>query len=583
MKKLLIIALTLMILALVGAIPGKAEAGLHQIFSGANAITLSRGSFEYVLPQWWGALGDDSKDDTTAIQAAIDAVGAAGGGIVFFPPGTYKITDTLTVDAGFVRLVGSGQKNTIIRNYGTGGETAVNIATRQQYSYTSIEDISIHGNPGSGAGVQIVGRNRHTVRNVHIYEHGGNGLDLSGELFYSLFENIYCRDNGGDGFHLDTFGVSNHPSANTFINCNAISNDGDGFEIEEGNGNTVIGGNMESNTGYGLRIGDNAGNAGTDSNRFLGFWCEANTAGAIRVGANSIGDYIMPGKIGGSIDSANAAGFNLPPRNSAQNHANILGSSFVGNLIGNLKSGYGNTLTVSASELQAFSGATVVKDAYALDGNAIKFDLGKPKCKLENILSPYELSAGHYRAYCYGKSDSGGKVQFFIKNDSDGDNLNLITSVVPPGADVFHALPTGGMPFTVDETENDDSIRIQVDKKPGPGAGSIYISHILIIPVGDVEYPFSAFDADDTTPSVLAGTRFKTANTGPTTITMLDDGYDGKQVIVVIGDANTNVDFTGTNLKGNDGIDWTPITGDHMTCVSDGTDWYCDVSDNNEK
>src|SRR4051812_30364324 len=36
-----------------------------------------------------GALGDGATNDTPAINAAIDACNAAGGGTVYFPPGTY--------------------------------------------------------------------------------------------------------------------------------------------------------------------------------------------------------------------------------------------------------------------------------------------------------------------------------------------------------------------------------------------------------------------------------------------------------------------------------------------------------------
>jgi len=89
-----------------------------------------------------------------------------------------------------------------------------------------------------------------------------------------------------------------------------------------------------------------------------------------------------------------------------------------------------------------------------------------------------------------------------------------------------------------------------------------------------------AFTDADATPSVKGGRVFKTANTGATTITMLDDGTNGDVRVIIIGDANTTIDFTGTNLKGNAGVDWTPASGDHMICVFDGTDWYCAVSDN---
>lgn len=91
---------------------------------------------------------------------------------------------------------------------------------------------------------------------------------------------------------------------------------------------------------------------------------------------------------------------------------------------------------------------------------------------------------------------------------------------------------------------------------------------------------FRAFADGDTTPSVANGVHFRTANTGATIITNLDNGYAGQEVLVVIGDAVTGVDFTGTNLKGNGGADWVPAgANSFMRCVYDGTNWYCQVSD----
>lgn len=47
-------------------------------------------------PDWYnvkdyGAVGDGTTVDTTAIQDAIDAAGAAGGGVVYFPAGVYAV------------------------------------------------------------------------------------------------------------------------------------------------------------------------------------------------------------------------------------------------------------------------------------------------------------------------------------------------------------------------------------------------------------------------------------------------------------------------------------------------------------
>lgn len=91
--------------------------------------------------------------------------------------------------------------------------------------------------------------------------------------------------------------------------------------------------------------------------------------------------------------------------------------------------------------------------------------------------------------------------------------------------------------------------------------------------------PQFAFAASDTTPSVSDGNFFVTLNAAPTTITMFDNGSLGQSIKIVFGDANTTIDFTGTNLKGNVGADWTPANGDFMDCTFDGVNWYCAVHD----
>ncbi|WP_162606216.1 glycosyl hydrolase family 28-related protein [Jiangella asiatica] len=70
--------------ATLGAVSASAQAAPADV---ANATT----------PQDFGAVGDGVADDTDAIQQAIDAQLTKANKIVYFPPGTYRITRTLVI------------------------------------------------------------------------------------------------------------------------------------------------------------------------------------------------------------------------------------------------------------------------------------------------------------------------------------------------------------------------------------------------------------------------------------------------------------------------------------------------------
>lgn len=75
----------------------------------------------------YGAVGNGIVDDTAACQAAIDACVSAGG-IMYFPPGTYKITSTLNfADKLGVQFLGGGMRSTIFKWAGAVGGVLLNI------------------------------------------------------------------------------------------------------------------------------------------------------------------------------------------------------------------------------------------------------------------------------------------------------------------------------------------------------------------------------------------------------------------------------------------------------------------------
>lgn len=115
----------------------------------------------------YGAVGDGVADDTAAIQAAIDAT--ANLGTVFFPKGTYKITDTIDIIYNdvwqAVNLLGVGNGSKIDWRGGNGKPM---IHTRGPgtngsgfYAKPYIEKLQLYGNAFTGdpytnvTGVQV--------------------------------------------------------------------------------------------------------------------------------------------------------------------------------------------------------------------------------------------------------------------------------------------------------------------------------------------------------------------------------------------------------------------------------------------
>jgi hypothetical protein len=88
----------------------------------------------------YNAKGDGSTDDTTAIQAAITAVATAGGGVVFIPPGSYKITGAFTIAGNGVRIVGAGMYATRLRHFNTDSGT---FRVTVDVDYFEIADLTV--------------------------------------------------------------------------------------------------------------------------------------------------------------------------------------------------------------------------------------------------------------------------------------------------------------------------------------------------------------------------------------------------------------------------------------------------------
>lgn len=119
----------------------------------------------------YAASGNNVADDSAAIQSALDAANAAGGGVVFIPPGTYRLLTTLTMRAN-VCLCGAGPALSILRYLGTGdGISMASTINTNTAVNTVVRDLQLNApaanNTGAGY-VDVAGGYVH-LENVRIY------------------------------------------------------------------------------------------------------------------------------------------------------------------------------------------------------------------------------------------------------------------------------------------------------------------------------------------------------------------------------------------------------------------------------
>ena len=96
--------------------------------TGATQRTVQAKLRDVVSIKDFGAVGDGVTDDATAIQLAINALPASGG-IVLFPPGTYRLTATQTVSGTACHIVLSSRQNVYLCGYGAIVQSTFTAAT----------------------------------------------------------------------------------------------------------------------------------------------------------------------------------------------------------------------------------------------------------------------------------------------------------------------------------------------------------------------------------------------------------------------------------------------------------------------
>lgn len=130
----------------------KPGTGIPQSDLTSSVQTILNTSTPTINVKAYGATGDGTTDDTSAIQAAINAVPSSGG-TVLLPAGNYIISTTLTIDKDGTMLTGTGAASVIRTSNSALGIDVIKIGNGSTTrAHCGIRDLRITANSQKTAG-----------------------------------------------------------------------------------------------------------------------------------------------------------------------------------------------------------------------------------------------------------------------------------------------------------------------------------------------------------------------------------------------------------------------------------------------
>ena len=233
----------------------------------------------------YGAVGDGVANDYQAIRDGIDALGAQGG-VLFFPPGVYRV-DNATIDIETMVVLDGGCSNNGGASTGAVLLTTTNLPLLRYPNtanrFVTLRDITLVGDRAAGSAqfllvIDNFGVHVHNVR----FRNAGADAILGLRSVGAQFSDIYSSLNKRSSFHIASSVAS--WGANVWTNCNGAADDETIWDIEQADGaDTLIGcAGEQSVNGYGIRFG-----ADVLRWAFIRHYSELNDAGTILFDADS--------------------------------------------------------------------------------------------------------------------------------------------------------------------------------------------------------------------------------------------------------------------------------------------------------
>lgn len=197
----------------------------------------------FISVKSYGAKGDGVTDDTNAIKSALNDLVPGVGGTIYFPTGTYIISETILI-GGNVTIYGDGVFNSLIK---LADNSNCNIISNDENTimyYIIIHDIGLDGNAKnntSGSGILLHNVSDSQIYNVRIANFKDDGIHFTANK-YSLAPMIYnCFIRGENDYTTGSGIFCDGAVTDLFINNVDIGWCGTaGINLTASNGSSII-------------------------------------------------------------------------------------------------------------------------------------------------------------------------------------------------------------------------------------------------------------------------------------------------------------------------------------------------------